>query len=536
MESPFEVKIAEALEELAGPSKPSLRAIEKKYGVCRKTLKRRHEGHVSRRIARQQQQLLSAEQEQLLVSWILMLEAEGHAPTHNTVREMAGQISRFSGGPATVGNKWLSRFFTRHPNIHSKLGKNIDALRIQSTSLTDLRAWFSLFRRVLTENKVAIEDVWNMDESGLAIGCCTHQKVIGSSSSSRTYKKAPQNREWVSIVETVSAAGKHIRCLVIFKGKNIQSSWFRHDQVPDWQYTCSENGWTSNNIGIQWLKEIFIPETLPKRAGANRILLLDNHGSHITTEFMWICFQNNIRLVYLPPHSSHVLQPLDLSIFSQIKRSYRTQVEELTRFEDSAPIKKIRFVAYYNHAREEVLNERYIRAGWRGAGLFPWDPEKVLQSRQIITGITTSTAISKRPNSSSSHLQTPQNKRQLLDAQMALIKQQNLSRSVRTLFDKTAKAFGQLHYEKAHNLQQLNAQAARLEDLNTKKKKKVPIGANELFAGIEEIKAAQEAQQRQIALSKEKDMAAEARKTADAVLGMSIAQMSFEFSIFDPTE
>jgi DDE superfamily endonuclease/Tc5 transposase DNA-binding domain len=299
-----------------------------------------------------------------------MLEAEGHAPTHNTVREMAGQISRFSGGPTTVGNKWLPRFFTRHPDIHSKLGKSIDALRIQATSPVDLHAWYSLFRRVLTEYKVAAENVWNMDESGLAIGCYTHQKVIGSSSSSRIYKKAPQNREWVSIVETVSAAGQYIRCLIIFKGKNIQSSWFRHNQVPDWQYTCSENGWTSNNIGIQWLKEIFLPETLPKIAGANRILLLDNHGSHITTEFMWICYQNNIRLVYLPPHSSHVLQPLDLSIFSQIKRSYRTQVEELTRFEDSTPIKKIRFVTYYNQARGEALNKKYIKAGWCGAGLF----------------------------------------------------------------------------------------------------------------------------------------------------------------------
>jgi hypothetical protein len=148
----------------------------------------------------------------------------------------------------------------------------------------------------------------------------------------------------------------------------------------------------------------------------------------------------------------------------------------------------------------------------------------------------TSTTIFKRPNSSSSLLRTPQNKRQLLDSQMALIKEQNLSRSVRTLFDKTAKAFRQLHYEKAHNLQQLNAQASRLEDLNTKKKKKVPIDANELFAGVEKIKAAQEEQQRQIALSKEKDLAAEARKTADAVLGMSIAQMSFEFSMFDQTE
>jgi hypothetical protein len=53
MESPFEVKIAEALKELNGPSKPSLRAIEAKHGVYRRTLKRRLKGGISRRIARQ---------------------------------------------------------------------------------------------------------------------------------------------------------------------------------------------------------------------------------------------------------------------------------------------------------------------------------------------------------------------------------------------------------------------------------------------------------------------------------------------------
>jgi DDE superfamily endonuclease len=86
---------------------------------------------------------------------------------------------------------------------------------------------------------------------------------------------------------------------------------------------------------------------------------------------MGICFKANIRLIYLLPHSSHALQPLDLSISSQIKPSYRTQIEELTRFEDSAPIKKIRFVTYYKQSRGDVLNEKYIEAGWRGAGLFP---------------------------------------------------------------------------------------------------------------------------------------------------------------------
>jgi hypothetical protein len=52
MDSPFEVRIAEALEELNGPSKPSLRSIEKKHSISCNTLKRRLYGDISKRTAR----------------------------------------------------------------------------------------------------------------------------------------------------------------------------------------------------------------------------------------------------------------------------------------------------------------------------------------------------------------------------------------------------------------------------------------------------------------------------------------------------
>jgi hypothetical protein len=54
--------------------------------------------------------------------------------------------------------------------------------------------------------------------------------------------------------------------------------------------------------------------------------------------------------------------------------------------------------------------------------------------------------------------------------------------------------------------------------------------------GIKKIKEAQEEQRRQIALAKDKDLAAEARKSAEQVMKMQIAQMSFQFSRFDPAE
>jgi helix-turn-helix, Psq domain len=85
MDSAFEVKTAEALRELRGPSKISLRAAEKKYGVPRSTLTRRLEGGISKRKARCVQQILSLEQEDLLVQRVLTLETEGHVLTHGTV-------------------------------------------------------------------------------------------------------------------------------------------------------------------------------------------------------------------------------------------------------------------------------------------------------------------------------------------------------------------------------------------------------------------------------------------------------------------
>ena len=78
---------------------------------------------------------------------------------------------------------------------------------------------------------------------------------------------------------------------------------------------------------------------------------------------MWKCYENNVRLIYLFSHTSHVLQSLNLVVFLRIKFFYRTQIEVLVRFEDSIFVKKICFVEYYNQIREYVLSKNYIKTG-----------------------------------------------------------------------------------------------------------------------------------------------------------------------------
>ena len=57
---------------------------------------------------------------------------------------------------------------------------------------------------------------------------------------------------------------------------------------------------------------------------------MDGHGSHVKVEFMWECKQNNVELLFLPAHSSHVLQPFDLDTFFPLKSRYRSRIADLT--------------------------------------------------------------------------------------------------------------------------------------------------------------------------------------------------------------
>ena len=88
-----------------------------------------------------------------------------------------------------------------------------------------------------------------MDEHGLMQAICANQCVIDESNMNFTYNKASQDREWVSITETVSATSRITRPLVIFLGIALLSSWFEED-VSEWIYATSINGWKSNQLAL----------------------------------------------------------------------------------------------------------------------------------------------------------------------------------------------------------------------------------------------------------------------------------------------
>ncbi|KAK8096435.1 transposase, partial [Apiospora kogelbergensis] len=228
-------------------------------------------------------------------------------------------------------------------------------------------------------------------------------------------------------------------------------------------FDASNKGWTNDEIAVKWLEDVFIPETAPNDPKDARLLILDGHGSHTTDDFMSLCYQNNIYLLFLPPHSSHVLQPLDVGVFAPMKAYYRKEIGFLTLLTDSAPIGKRNFLICYARARKKALSAQNIKGGWRGSGLWPCI---MVNTKRCID----------------------------LERQIRHFHQlgQSDPTTQRQLFRKIQKGYHEKDSLLANAELQIQSLKEKLELARPRKKRKVQISPNSRFASIESIQFTRE--------------------------------------------
>lgn len=99
----------------------------------------------------------------------------------------------------------------------------------------------------------------------------------------------------------------------------------------------------------------------------------------MTWEFFDYCLNNRIVPFCLPPHSTHLLQPLDVGLFSPLQKHYSNVLDE--SMEDSGGdtgINKGTFLQYLFEARRRAYTSQNILSAWAKAGIVPFNPRRVL--------------------------------------------------------------------------------------------------------------------------------------------------------------
>jgi len=74
------------------------------------------------------------------------------------------------------------------------------------------------------------------------------------------------------------------------------------------------------------------------------MLIFDGHASHITSKAITFYEEKKIVLLCLPSHSTHLLQPFNVSVFSPFTTAYKKGVLELSRYGAQYLIDKFDFL------------------------------------------------------------------------------------------------------------------------------------------------------------------------------------------------
>jgi hypothetical protein len=159
---------------------------------------------------------------------------------------------------------------------------------------------------------------------------------------------------------------------------NLNSAWVPEEIPRDWSFSTSNKGWISDLYGYEWISTRFEPLTR-RTNGKKRLLIIDGCSSYLTARFLALYITKSIHLYLLPPHTSHVTQPLDLSVFGPLKTYFGAELDRIFRYSISR-ITRVEFTVAYIQARERAFRPHSIQSGFRKAGIYPFNPKIIIDN------------------------------------------------------------------------------------------------------------------------------------------------------------
>lgn len=161
-----------------------------------------------------------------------------------------------------------------------------------------------------------------------------------------------------------NANGDYLPLYVIYKATLLRESWTKNGP-SQCRYNCSESGWMESVHFVEWFDKIFIEYV--KELDGPKLLVFDGHTSHISIELIELARENDVHLLCLPAHSSHVLQPLDVSVYKPLKTKWKQLLDEFYLSGNSIVSKEL-FPSLLEQVREKALTRTNAVSGFEATG------------------------------------------------------------------------------------------------------------------------------------------------------------------------
>ena len=220
--------------------------------------------------------------------------------------------------------------------------------------------------------------IWNVDESGINASKSGLGKVLARKGIRNVHAQIPNEREWLSVLTSINAAGASIPHFFIFKGKR---------RLQDYIQLCGagttmamqENGYMTSYLFSRWMDHFIEQlEELGNLSPSNRhLIVLDGHKSHLTLDVIQKAKEHGVDMISLPSHTSHALQPLDVACFKPFKSAFKAYRNKFMMQNNEGKVDKNTLAHWVDLALKKALSKSNIVAGFRATGIWPLNLERM---------------------------------------------------------------------------------------------------------------------------------------------------------------
>ena len=387
-----EEKVAIALERVNSidANRISLRKAAILYNIPLATLYRR-KNDIGGSIGSGTTTVLSRATEELLVHMIKRLADWGYGLTFKHVQRViydylkrTNQLNLFKNGKP--GREWFNSFKSRWKHeLNERSAGNIAKLRAASCTNKQVDEFFENVNKAYQVANIKDgHHVWNVDETGFS-GDQGNKMILCARGAKRPLCITGDNEKmYYTVQNCCNAAGLYVPPMIIYKSKNrLFNTWCVGGPTKA-VFTTSPSGWIEEDQFIQWLQQLFVPTI--KTIGGQHILVLDGHSSHLSLCAIEICIENNITMLCLPAHSSHILQPLDVGVYGHVKKEWRQILQDYYFNSRAEKLDKENFAPLLKklYDSNKAFTTLHAVGGFQNTGLYPLNKDSIDRSKLTI--------------------------------------------------------------------------------------------------------------------------------------------------------
>ena len=180
----------------------SIRKCAYAFNIPHSTFSDRLTRATTRSRSHESQKILSTAEEEILLKSITRLSKLGCPITLSLTRDLAEEIRlsyfRLSSTPTSyppISKRWIDRFRKRYPELKTIYSRALDASRFEGVNYPVINAFFEALTDLFLENSYPSDAIFNVDETGFALGTTLPSKVLIRGGDTRAFKKISGRQE-----------------------------------------------------------------------------------------------------------------------------------------------------------------------------------------------------------------------------------------------------------------------------------------------------------------------------------------------------